>query len=85
MRHLHINVTPQIPNIRSAHVGHPDSNCATSSKDDLKDRLISLVRHGADGNNYQALMQETDTWLEEQAPEEVSELSLASIIVDDIS
>ena len=49
----------------------------TTAKKDLKDRIISIVRNGADGGHYQALIQETHTWLKEQFDsEEVSDLVL---------
>lgn len=74
MRRLHIDVAPRTPDIRSARVGGPDDKDATTSKEDLKDRIISIVRNGADGTHYQALIQETCAWLKEQTPEEVSDL-----------
>jgi hypothetical protein len=85
VRRLHIDIAPTTPDIRSARVGRPDNNGATSSKEDLKDRIISIVRNGADGSHYQALIQETSAWLKEQTSEEVSELSRELIVVDDIS
>lgn len=74
MRRLHIDVSPQTPDIRSARAGRPDNKGTTTSKEDLKDRIISIVRKGADGTHYQALIQETCAWLKEQTPEEVSDL-----------
>jgi hypothetical protein len=68
VRRLHIDVAPQTPDIRPTRVDH------TSSKEDLKDRIISIVRNGADGGQYQALIQETSTWLKEQTADEVSDL-----------
>lgn len=85
MRRLHIDVAPPTPDIRSTRVGRPSNNGATSSKEDLKDRIISIVRNGADGSHYQALIQETNAWLKEQTSEEVSELPRELIVVDDIS
>jgi hypothetical protein len=74
VRPLHIDVAPQTPDTRTTRVGHTDDKSPTSSKEDLKDRIISIVRNGADGGHYQALIQETCTWLKEHAPEEVSNL-----------
>jgi len=74
VRRLHIDVAPQTPDSRPARVGHHDNNGATTSKESLKDRIISIVRKGADGGHYQALIQETCAWLKEQTPEEVSDL-----------
>jgi hypothetical protein len=74
VRRLHIDVSPQTPDARSTRAGHPDNNDVTSSKEDLKDRIVSIVRNGADGSHYQALIQETCAWLKEQTPEEVSDL-----------
>ena len=48
-------------------VGRPDDK-------DVKERIISIVRNGADGTHYQALIQQTCAWLKEQTPEEVSDL-----------
>jgi hypothetical protein len=73
VRRLHIDVAPQTPNTRPTRVGHPDNNSTTSSKEDLKDRIISIVRNGADGGHYQALIQETCAWLKEQTSEDVSD------------
>lgn len=75
MRRLHIDVAPRTPDIHSARVGRPDDKDATTSKEDLKGRIISIVRNGADGTHYQALIQETCAWLKEQTPEEVSDLA----------
>ena len=76
MRRLHIDVAPPTPDARPAPLGHPDSNnYATASKEGLKDRIISIVRNGADGSHYQALIQDTCAWLKEQMPEEVSDLA----------
>jgi hypothetical protein len=83
VRRLHLDAAPQTPDIRSARTGHPNSNGATSSKEDLKDRIISIVRNGADGSHYQALIQETCAWLKEQTAEEVSKSSRELIAVDD--
>jgi hypothetical protein len=77
VRRLHIDAAPETPDVRSARVGRPDRNGATTSKEDLKDRIISIVRNGADGSHYQALIQETCAWLKEQTPEEVSGLVLS--------
>jgi chromosome segregation ATPase len=85
VRRLHIDVAPQTPDIRSARVGRPDNTGARSSKEDLKDRIISIVRNGADGSHYQALIQETCAWLKEQSSEEVSKMSRELIVIDDIS
>lgn len=86
MRRLHIDVAPKTPDNRPTRVGHPDSDSTTSSKEDLKDRIISIVRNGADGCHYQALIQETSTWLKEQTTEEVSDLvSKVLIVVDGVS
>jgi hypothetical protein len=74
VRRLHIDASPQTPDSRPARVGHHDNNGATTSKESLKDRIISIVRKGADGGHYQALIQETCAWLKEHAPEEVSDL-----------
>ena len=82
MRHLHIDVAPQTPDTRPTRVGHPDNNSATSSKEDLKDRIVSIVRNGADGGHYQALIQETCAWLKEQTPAEVSDFILDMIVID---
>lgn len=68
VRRLHIDVAPQTPDTRPTRVDH------TSSKEDLKDRIISIVRNGADGGHYQALIQETSAWLKDQTAEEVSDL-----------
>lgn len=64
VRRLHIDAAPQTPDSRPTRVDH------TSSKEDLKDRIISIVRKGADGGQYQALIQETCAWLKEQTAEE---------------
>jgi hypothetical protein len=74
VRRLHIDVAPQTPDTRPTRADHPDNNGTTSSKEDLKDRIVSIVRNGADGGHYQALIQETCTWLKEQTPGEVSDL-----------
>ena len=74
MRRLHTDVSPQTPDNRSPRVGRPDNRGAATSKEDLKGRIISIVRNGADGTHYQALIQETCAWLKEQTPEEVSDL-----------
>ena len=74
VRRLHIDVAPRTPDNRHTRVGHPDNNSPTSSKEDLKDRIISIVRNGADGGHYQALIQEACAWLKEQTAEEVSDL-----------
>jgi hypothetical protein len=73
VRRLHTDVSPQTPDIRSSRVGRPDNRGAATSKEDLKGRIISIVRNGADGTHYQALIQETCAWLKEQTPEEVSD------------
>ena len=44
-----------------------------AAKEDLKDRILSIVRNGADGRHYQDLIKETCAWLKEQL-EEVSDL-----------
>ncbi|KAH9072955.1 hypothetical protein EDB83DRAFT_2313075 [Lactarius deliciosus] len=69
VRRLHIDVALRTPDVRPSRVGHPD-NDVSASKEDLKDRIISIVRNGADGGHYQALIQETCAWLKEQTPEE---------------
>jgi hypothetical protein len=74
VRRLHIDVSPHTPDARPTRVGHLDSDDIMSSKEDLKERIISIVRNGADGGHYQALIQETCTWLKEQTPEEVRDL-----------
>jgi hypothetical protein len=74
VRRLNLDVSPQTPDARSTRAGHPDNDNVTSFKDDLKSRIISIVRNGVDGGHYQALVQETSTWLKEQTPEEVSDL-----------
>ncbi len=74
VRRLHIDVAPQTPDTRSTRVGHTDNKGTTSSKEDLKDRIVSIVRNGANGGHYQALIQETCAWLKEQSAEEVSDL-----------
>ena len=74
MRLLHLDVSPQTPDAHSTRASRPDNDNVTSSKEDLKDRIISIVRNGAAGNHYQALIQETCTWLKEQTPEEVGDL-----------
>ena len=71
VRRLHIDVAPRTPDVRSA---RPDNDNVAVSKGDLKDRIISIVRNGADGGHYQALIQETCAWLKERTPEEVSDL-----------
>ncbi|KAI9511974.1 hypothetical protein F5148DRAFT_974257 [Russula earlei] len=75
VRRLRIDVAPKTPDTRPLRVGHQNDNGATASKEDLKDRIISIVRNGADGGHYQALIQETCTWLKEQTPEEVRDLA----------
>jgi hypothetical protein len=70
-----IDITPRTPGIRSARVGRLDNKDAMTSKEDLKDRIISIVHNGADGTHCQALIQETCAWLKEQTPEEVSDLA----------
>lgn len=69
VRRLHIDVAHRTPDVRPSRVGHPDNDVSVS-KEDLKDRIISIVRNGADGGHYQALIQETCAWLKEQTPEE---------------
>ena len=71
VRRLHIDVAPRTPDVRPA---RPDNDNVAVSKEDLKDRIISIVRNGADGGHYQALIQETCAWLKEHTPEEVSDL-----------
>ncbi|KAI0300534.1 hypothetical protein B0F90DRAFT_424553 [Multifurca ochricompacta] len=70
VRRLHIDVAPQTPDNRPVRIGHPDNDGVAASKEDLKERIISIVRNGADGGHYQALIQETCAWLKEQTPEE---------------
>ncbi len=86
VRRLHIDVGPRTPDVHPARVGHPDNDDISVSKADLKDRIISIVRNGADGGHYQALIQETCAWLKERTPEEVSDLVLVldNCITDDI-
>ncbi|KAI9441341.1 hypothetical protein H4582DRAFT_1811064 [Lactarius indigo] len=74
VRRLHIDVALRTPDVRPSRVGHPDNGGVSVSKEDLKERIISIVRNGADGGHYQALIQETCAWLKEQTPEEVSDL-----------
>lgn len=74
VRRLHIDVAPRTPDVRPA---RSDNDNVAVSKEDLKDRIISIVRNGADGGHYQALIQETCAWLKEQTPEDVSDHVLA--------
>jgi hypothetical protein len=67
VRRLHLDVAPRTPDVRPA---HSDNDNVAVSKGDLKDRIISIVRNGADGGHYQALIQETCAWLKEHNPEE---------------
>ncbi len=71
VRRLHLDVAPRTPDVRLVRSGHSGN---AVPKEDLKDRIISIVRNGADGGHYQALIQETCAWLKEQTPEEVSDL-----------
>jgi hypothetical protein len=74
VRRLHIDVSPQTPDARSTRVSYPDNEDVTSSKEDLKDRIISIVRNGAAGGHYQALIKESCAWLKQHSSEEVSNL-----------
>ncbi|THH09940.1 hypothetical protein EW146_g8526 [Bondarzewia mesenterica] len=47
-----------------------DTADAEDEKEMLMDKLIMMVREGADGNEYQALLQRTNTWLKERCPDE---------------
>jgi hypothetical protein len=81
VRRLCVDISLQIPDSdgRPMRVGLPDNDDVSSSKEDLKDRIVSIVRNGADGGHYQVLIRETSAWLKEQTLEEVSGL-LATLV-----
>jgi hypothetical protein len=49
-------------------------------KQRLKARLVVMVREGADGAEYQALQNETSTWLKERSKDEVTDTPGALIL-----
>ncbi|KAA1472675.1 hypothetical protein DENSPDRAFT_778633 [Dentipellis sp. KUC8613] len=72
VRKLHVDIKPLSPGERLA---RPDAvgaiDAVDAEKEDLKARIVSMIREGAEGSAYQAFLQQTKDWLREQDQDEV--------------
>ncbi|KAI0049371.1 hypothetical protein FA95DRAFT_1489453 [Auriscalpium vulgare] len=76
VRRLHVDMNPPSPDERNSHLDDLDTD---ERKEHLKSRLISMVRRGAEGVEFQTLLRDTSSWLKEQSADDVSEHAVSRL------